>query len=1286
MKKLWLLVLAFALLPMVWAGNETIWDYTRPGYEHAASGGAIWKCRLMVNGTNNTATKVRLVVQAGSGTLEFQTGSMLGEAISNDITQSTNSVNITWNGSKTMTTCSGCKAWSDWVTFTWDNDKNYTFAWDSGNTYQAHSNQQIPQMSIQHWAIQDSELMFKEDWRGVGNLANQTTANCPVIAVEGVIEEGDSTIPTYSGLTSNASDTRYESDVLWEVVMEDEVNLSSYTFSFNESGSWANDSVVLIGADHHHANITKSLTEQAGTYVCGKFHFNDSSGNENVTTDNCFTINNSGPGWSSHSHNATFDSGEGSTVQFSVDLTDDFNLSHGIFYNNCTNLNSSGTVTGTSETYTDQLASMTCEKNDYVCGKFFFNDSYGAWNETNNTCFFVGNARPSPDFAASFTNYSEGHGFNVTAGVTDVDGFADIVTLNISVSSGACEQKLNSTSGDIFNATFNCSGAALAAATINIGFTDINGSYASIEGQNAYPNADPTINTQAVFENVTAMHRFNVTVGAKDGDGASEIVATNISVTSGVCMNLYNSSAEMIFNATYNCTGSSLAAATVVVGFTDASGGYVSSTADENTYPNTVPGQVTSWTTPASDPDHDNTNITFSWGAATDDDGDTVTYTFWLNYTNVSSSTSTTWASNFTREGNYSYVVGTFDGQEWGSNSTERWLEMDYTKPAITVTAPANLTVFNPRDDNVTYTLSGTDSNPYILNYTFESPTGSLLESAQNSTPDGNELSLSGVLDISGQSSGTYYLNVTMSDSHTAKVWEPDVTITTKTGSLDFDFPGEKISVGFSSAADVTVSAVKDVDRYNFQLSSSKTLRDVTFTVTADKIVPVTSQYHGHLVLNDRYWFDIEPYEAQSISIEGNTATIVGVNPKVAEEVVVKSIGGLNIETEIVHVIVDADGPTNDGVVNNESSAGVDDDVLWQVNVTDTNNISVYVASDNESGNWTNQSAVLVDGPSYFINYTVTLDNVTDGDRVCVKFYYNDSVDNWASTSDSCFTLGDSAPTFDEDLVDQSVTNEETLSYDVNCSDSGGDSITYFDNTTLFDINSGSGLITYRGNNPYDIAHIYAIVITCSDNTSNTTQSFNLTVRPSARGGGDGGAAGSWDPPDNPDTCEMYGPGFEMGDDGWCVPTDPEATSGGSTGPETLSEWVSYYWDKIKSAVQKPLLTITSDTEPTEDSSEQQIGSAESEVNKVPSVIVGILLALAITIGVAWVSKFVPRIVLDIAGLVTMVFLLVLWFQLLGVDSSAVGDLFDKIKVLAWVVPLTAGIALGNMVRKWIGL
>jgi alpha-tubulin suppressor-like RCC1 family protein len=87
--------------------------------------------------------------------------------------------------------------------------------------------------------------------------------------------------------------------VRWNITFFSVFNLSSHTFSTNNSGAWVNDSTVH--ESDLFASVSKTISLSQGNYVCGRFYFDDSAGNSLISEDSCFTVANSPLVWSASS-------------------------------------------------------------------------------------------------------------------------------------------------------------------------------------------------------------------------------------------------------------------------------------------------------------------------------------------------------------------------------------------------------------------------------------------------------------------------------------------------------------------------------------------------------------------------------------------------------------------------------------------------------------------------------------------------------------------------------------------------------------------------------------------------------------------------------------------------------------------------------------------------------------------------------------------------------------------------------------------------------------------------
>jgi len=123
---------------------------------------------------------------------------------------------------------------------------------------------------------------------------------------------------------------------------------------------------------------------------------------------------------------------------------------------------------------------------------------------------------------------------------------------------------------------------------------------------------------------------------------------------------------------------------------------------------------------------------------------------------------------------------------------------------------------------------------------------------------------------------------------------------------------------------------------------------------------------------------------------------------------------------------------------------------------------------------------------------TINFSNTSKAESWIFSIRVNDGTDwsSWANSS--TFTIQNTAPNFTQDLTNQNANSGTAMNLDINCSDVDSDTITYYDNITLFNINSNNG---YINDTPTQAeAGTYNINISCGDSTINTSQTFTYTI------------------------------------------------------------------------------------------------------------------------------------------------------------------------------------------------
>lgn len=630
------------------------------------------------------------------------------------------------------------------------------------------------------------------------------------------------------------------------------------------------------------------------------------------------------------------------------------------------------------------------------------------------------NTAPTLTTDTTFVNASAGHSFFAWANATDVDGASDIKATNISASSGTCINILNSSSGNIFGSKWNCTGTALKATTVTIGFTDSAANYVgSTSTINAYPNSNPSISVQNTFVNASAGHSFFVYANASDADGSSDINLTNISSTSGNCLNILNTS-NGVFGSKWNCSGGSLQNTSVIIGFMDTAGILVQTSASSNAYPNQAPSVILNSPT---DNDHNNINFTgnFSYSDADNDVGNCSLYINGsINQSITSISAGWTLFNSSMNDGSYAWKVGCTD-KNVSVNATARTWVLDTVSPVIVWTTPAS---DNSTKIKTNLTLSIFGSDAYLWSYywqvNYSNNTIIALQNETALTPPA--YTISSQVNLTNSASSILKAVACYEDSHTAKEFKDAKLISTNTAlqRLGFEFDTTQISVELLNTSDKNfkldrINTVKKLDRYTFDFKSNAAKKNAEpetyyFRVTSTEpiIIVKNSIYKGHLITGSN-WIDFENPTAQAriVQVNGNYADIEITSSD--GNLSFNSLGGLNEFCQTKQLLFDNIPPGNSVVNNNGTNAKIGMSVNWTVQITDDYNLSSYTFSTNTTGSWINSSAVLSTGIAASLNDVRTL-TATQGKQVCAMYYYNDSLNNRNQTSLSCFTIANTAP------------------------------------------------------------------------------------------------------------------------------------------------------------------------------------------------------------------------------------------------------------------------------------
>ena len=902
----------------------------------------------------------------------------------------------------------------------------------------------------------------------------------------------DETPPTYSNFTNNASGaTGVNSVVNWSINLADIGGvLSFYIFAHNDSGTLLNVSNGTLSGASAFVNKTVAITSSKGNYICGQFWVNDSGengGNVNQTllteSGACFTVANSAPttpdviypsdgkNYSDTELDINFTStdADGDTITYEVYINGSLNIST---TTNVTDWNASDGYYNLTVTARD---SSNSSDNNSV-RHFRLDTTAPSWsgNETNATLVKInGNVTFNitiSDGGSGLSYYifswnGTGSWDNLTNGTVSGSSQKLIINKSTSLSQG-------NTIGYRWYA--NDSAGNWNTSLLRV-FAVVNSEITFSDAVNSSPNFKR-------YENFTA----NITITDADGELNYSIFSTN---NTGSWAN----DTTIISGTTYSANSSkniSLAQGNYICWkyyANDSANSLQTSSEYCFTVQNTAP------TLSISSPvDNDNNNVNLTVGYIPNDvDSDSLTCYLYINNSINETDSSITLGSsntitsvNMSADGHYGWYINCTDATDY-INLTARTYILDTINPILTVGSPLNESYHN---SNFYINVSATDSNLYMLNYTFYNSSNGSIQSNQTTTSSATYLDLNDTVNISSLADGTYYINFSVSDSHTKKQIK-DYKVKKGTTYLEYETE-EGITIKIETLEGLSeidsFSTTKLIDRYKWNFRFKNNKQTVVFRLTSSNKLDyiVDSKYSAHFVtLNGKKgnWIDFN-----MLGLNKNNYQVIRVNDYIydvtikdvdKDEFEFDSIGGLNIVERYYEIYIDRVPPTYSNFANNGSGTKINGIVNWSIDLADTA-LSGYMFAHNDSGTLRNVSNGTLSGASAFVNGTVTITKA-QGNYICGQFWVNDSAGNINQTllidSNACFTVANSEITF-SDAVNSSPNFKRYENFTANITITDADSEL---NYSIFSTNnSGSWAndttiisgTTYRANSSRNIS------------------------------------------------------------------------------------------------------------------------------------------------------------------------------------------------------------------------
>jgi len=310
--------------------------------------------------------------------------------------------------------------------------------------------------------------------------------------------------------------------------------------------------------------------------------------------------------------------------------------------------------------------------------------------------------------------------------------------------------------------------------TLEITVAGLYGNTSSNSTMRTISNSAPVNATIANITNATVTGHwftFNATVG--DNDGGADISSWYVTVSSGACVVVSNTTTGVEKSVAYNCTGTT-GSTSFNVTFTDASGASVKTATYSNSYPNHAPSTTVPTITPATA--YKSNTLTCNAGTFSDPDSDTAgTHTWkWFNDSGlIAGQTASTLASTYFNKGSNvtceQTPVDQYSLSGDANNSTAKLISN--SAPTIS----SNITITNASTSHsftATAIATDADGGADIVSVFITNSSGSCV---QTSNTTGSS-TFSVTYNCSATSPSTPVINITFNDSSGSSVTTPSVT------------------------------------------------------------------------------------------------------------------------------------------------------------------------------------------------------------------------------------------------------------------------------------------------------------------------------------------------------------------------------------------------------------------------------------------------------------------------------------------------------------------------------
>jgi hypothetical protein len=324
-------------------------------------------------------------------------------------------------------------------------------------------------------------------WRFYANDTTGNINNTMPYQVFTVLNTEPRAVSTFQTTTSYYTNANIS--INWSDAYDNDSDTIYYQFYINTSGSYQ---IVYNGTDSNYTtNISLDGTYKYKVGTWDSYAYGDNSSEQTIILDL------SPPFFSNNVTNASAVAPKNDhVIQVNVTLSDTTNISFVRIAHNATGTFVNGSAVRINRTSLQIIENITISglyRGNQFAWQVWANDTWGRSN-ANLFTVIVQNSNPTLKTDLTFTNFSAGHGFNVSVTFSDADLGTDFINPTIENSTGTCYYISNSTSGDDFTIKYNCTGTALTSTNIRINATDLGAiTINSTVLSNTFPNQEPTL-------------------------------------------------------------------------------------------------------------------------------------------------------------------------------------------------------------------------------------------------------------------------------------------------------------------------------------------------------------------------------------------------------------------------------------------------------------------------------------------------------------------------------------------------------------------------------------------------------------------------------------------------------------------------------------------------------------------------------------------------------------------------------------------------------------------------